>query len=56
MTSKKNTSLHNINSENSKFNFSHKKETAINSLFEIEQFLCEFKNIWKYIKLYKIFK
>lgn len=33
----------NRNSEKHKFDFKRKKENAINSLFEVEHFLCDFK-------------
>lgn len=56
MDSKKNNLLPNNHLSKSNFNFTHKKETTISSLFEVEKFLCDFKNIWKYIKLYKILK
>ena len=39
-----------------KINFAQKKENTICSLLEVEKFLGDFKNIWKYIKLYKILK
>lgn len=39
-----------------KINFSQKKENTINSLFEIEHFLCNVKHTLKYINLYKFLK
>lgn len=39
-----------------KFNFKEKKENTVHSLFEVEHFLCNFKNICKGIKLYKIIR
>lgn len=39
-----------------KFNFKRKKENAINSLFEVEHFLRDFKKIFNTISLYKILK
>ena len=39
-----------------KFNFKKRKENAVHSLFEVEHFLHNFKNIVKGIKLYKIIK
>lgn len=56
MNLEKNNLFKNNESKNSKFNFSQKKENTICSLFEVEKFLGDFKNIWKYIKLYKILK
>lgn len=45
-----------INCKKSKFDFNCKKENAINSLFEVEHFLCNFRKICKAINLYKILK
>lgn len=45
-----------LQSNNRKINFKEKKENTISSLFEVEHFLRDFKNIFKYIKLYKILK
>lgn len=56
MDSEKNNLLENNHSKSTKFNFAQKKETTISSLFEVEKFLGDFKNILKYIKLYKILK
>ncbi len=59
---KKNGDYSNNNSENNKimkknkFDFSKKKENTIKSISEVELFLRNFKNISKYIKLYKIIK
>lgn len=39
-----------------KLNFKCLKKDTINSLNEVEHFLCNFQNIYKYIKLYKILK
>ncbi len=39
-----------------KLNLKEKKENTIHSLFEVEHFLCNFKNICKGIKLYQIIK
>jgi len=55
MNSEKNNTL-NAKHEKTKFNFAQKKENTICSLLEVEKFLGDFKNIWKYIKLYKILK
>ena len=38
------------------FNILEKKENTINSLFEVEHFLHNFKHALKYIKLYKLLK
>lgn len=43
-------------SKKKKFDFKHKKENAINSLFEVEHFLRDFKKICNTICLYKILK
>lgn len=40
--------------KNKEFNFKEKKENTIHSLFEVEHFLCDLKNICKGIKLYNI--
>ena len=39
-----------------KFDFKCKKENAINSLFEVEHFLCDLKKICNTMCLYKILK
>ena len=39
-----------------KFDFKNRKENTINSLFEVEHFLCNFKNVLKGVKLYHILK
>lgn len=44
------------NSENKKFNFKEKKENTVHSLFEVEHFLCDFRNICKGLKLYQILR
>ena len=38
------------------FDFKCKKENAINSLFEVEHFLCDLKKICNTMCLYKILK
>ena len=38
------------------FNFSHFKNNATCSLFEVENFLCNFKKTTQYLKLYNILK
>lgn len=43
-------------SKNKKTNLKQKKENTISSLFEVENFLRDFRNILKYIKLYNILK
>ena len=42
--------------KNKKVDFKQKKENTISSLFEVENFLRDFRNILKYIKLYKLLK
>lgn len=39
-----------------KFDFKKRKENTVHSLFEVEHFLHDFKNVLKGIKLYHIFK
>lgn len=39
-----------------KFDFKKTKENTVNSLFEVEHFLRDFKQIAKGIKLYKVVK
>lgn len=39
-----------------KFDFKKKKENTVRSLFEVENFLCNFKNIAKGLKLYHILR
>lgn len=39
-----------------KIDFKCLKKDTINSLNEVEHFLCNFQNIYKYIKLYKVLK
>lgn len=39
-----------------KIDFIQKKDNTINSLFEVEHFLCDFKKLINTIKLYKILK
>lgn len=56
MDLEKNNLLQNKISKSKEFNFAQKKENTISSLFEVEQFLCNFKNICKCIKLFKIFR
>lgn len=48
--------MNNNNLIKNKFNFKQKKENTICSLYEVENFLCNFKNFVKSIKLYKILK
>lgn len=43
-------------SKSKKIDFKNKKENTISSLFEVENFLTNFKKIFKYIKLYKFLK
>ncbi len=42
--------------EKKKIDFIQKKDNTINSLFEVEHFLCDFKKIINTINLYKILK
>lgn len=42
--------------KNRKFDFKQKKENAINSLFEVEHFLCDLKKVCNTIGLYKILR
>ena len=46
----------NTNCQKKKFDFKSKKENAINSLFEVEHFLCNIKKICNAIDLYKILR
>ena len=46
----------NANCQKKKFDFKGKKENAINSLFEVEHFLCDLKKICNTMCLYKILK
>ncbi len=39
-----------------KIDFIQKKENTLNSLFEVEHFLCNVKHALKYINLYKFLK
>lgn len=39
-----------------KIDFISKKDNTINSLFEVEHFLCNFKKLINTIKLYKILR
>jgi len=42
--------------KDSKIHFSEKKENTIRSLFEVENFLCNFKKACKCMQLMKFFK
>ena len=42
--------------EKEKLDFIKRKENMVNSLFEVEHFLCDFKNVVKGLKLYQILK
>ncbi len=44
------------NKKNSKFDFKKKKENTLASLYEVENFLFNYKNFIRYVKLYKLFK
>lgn len=50
------SNLVNNNQNNFISQIKHKKENTLCSLLQVENFLCNLKNISKYIKLYKIFK
>jgi len=50
-------SKRNVKKENDKkFDFKQKKENTLASLNEVENFLFNYKNFIKYVKLYKLFK
>ena len=51
-----NKDIENRDCKNKKFDFKCKKENAINSLFEVEHFLCDLKKICNTMYLYKILK
>ena len=44
------------NCKKKKVDFKCKKENAINSLFEVEHFLCSLKKVCNITQLYKILK
>ena len=46
----------NQNNTHSKFDFKKKKENTLASLYEVENFLFNYKNFIRYVKLYKLFK
>lgn len=46
----------NIKNSKPKIDFIQKKENTMNSLFEVEHFLCNVKHALKYINLYKFLK
>lgn len=39
-----------------KLDFKQKKENTVRSLFEVENFLCNFKKFSKGMKIYQLFK
>ena len=39
-----------------KIDFNAKKKATVNSLYEVENFLGDFKHLIKYVKLYYLFK
>lgn len=51
-----NNNIESRNCKYKKFDFKCKKENAVNSLFEVEHFLCELKKICNTFCLYKILK
>ena len=48
--------LENRECKKKKIDFKCKKENAINSLFEVEHFLCNLKKVCNTVELYKILK
>lgn len=44
------------NNQNSKFNFNQKKENTLCSLYQVENFLCQFSKALKCFKFYEFFK
>ena len=48
-----NRTVDNYNQKEKRLNFSQKKENTINSLLEVEHFLCNLKRAFKYINFYK---
>ena len=48
--------MENKSSDKKKIDFKCKKENAINSLFEVEHFLCDLKKVFNTVCLYKILK
>lgn len=51
-----NKNLDSRNCHKKNFDFNCKKENAINSLFEVEHFLCDLKKICNTVCLYKILR
>ena len=45
-----------LDKKKNQFDFKKRKENTVNSLFEVEHFLHDLKNIKKGIKLYQVFK
>ena len=45
-----------MDEKNKKLDIKKRKENLCNSLFEVEHFLCNLKNITKGLKLYNIIK
>ena len=48
--------MKNLNDKKEKFDIKKRKENTINSLFQVEHFLGNFKNVLKGVKLYNIIK
>lgn len=44
------------NSKNLNFNFNQKKENTLCSLYQVENFLCQFSKALKCFKIYGLFK
>ena len=51
-----NNNLENKDCKKKKFDFKRKKENAVNSLFEVEHFLCSLKKVCNTVELYKILR
>lgn len=45
-----------LDKKKNKFDFKKRKENTVNSLFEVEHFLHDLKNVKKGIMLYQVFK
>ncbi len=49
-------SKRNAKKDNNKLDFRQKKENTLASLYEVENFLFNYKNFIKYVKLYRLFR
>lgn len=47
---------HGKNFKENKFDIKRKKENTLSSLMEVENFLCNYQNFIRYIKLYRLFR